>query len=178
MENQTDVPIDRDQTLTHLSHAMQLAGALGTMFGQVVADQVGMNATDLECLDFLIIYGPMPAGRLAELSGLTTGAITGVVDRLEAAGYVQRERDPDDRRRVILRPQPGRFGPFEPYYGPLYHVMNDLMARYDDAELALLLDYYQEINRIFTEQIARVREMGETPKKKRVTAGEAAEKVD
>lgn len=137
---------------------------MGTLFSQAVAERVGLNATDMESLDFLNLYGPMTAGRLAELSGLTTGAVTGVIDRLEAAGYVRRERDPKDRRRVIIQPRPERFGDFTPYYGPLYELMTNLLARYSDAELTLLLDYYTETNRVFGKEIARVRGMAEGKK--------------
>jgi len=65
-------------------------------------ESVGMNSTDIGSLCLLLLHGPMPAGRLAELTGLTTGAVTGVVDRLERANLVRRELDAADRRRVIV----------------------------------------------------------------------------
>ena len=67
-------------------------------------DDVGLNATDLGALCLLLLRGPTPAGRLAELTGVTTGAITGVVDRLEKGGFVRREADQADRRKVIVVP--------------------------------------------------------------------------
>ena len=76
------------------------------IFGQTVANTVGISGSDLECLDFLNLEGRVTAGRLAEVTGLTTGAITGVVDRLEKAGLVRRERDPDDRRKVFIATVP------------------------------------------------------------------------
>src|SRR4051794_32053548 len=72
------------------------------LYTQAVADQLGLNLTDLSCTGILSAEGPITAGRLAELTGLTTGAITGVIDRLERAGYVRRESDPNDRRRVVV----------------------------------------------------------------------------
>jgi DNA-binding MarR family transcriptional regulator len=69
-----------------------------------VAEAVGLNPSDLGCLCLLLLHGPSPAGRLAELTGLTTGAITGVIDRLERAGFAQRALDPSDRRKVIVKP--------------------------------------------------------------------------
>src|SRR5215475_15485367 len=63
-----------------------------------VAQAVGLTPSDLGCLCLLLLHGPSPAGRLAELTGLTTGALTGVIDRLEKGGFVRREVDPADRR--------------------------------------------------------------------------------
>src|SRR5882724_6329519 len=74
------------------------------MFHQAIAERIGLNATDFKCLDLLARTGPTTPGHLSELLRLTGGAITGVIDRLEAAGFVQRERDQNDRRRVIIKP--------------------------------------------------------------------------
>jgi DNA-binding MarR family transcriptional regulator len=71
-------------------------------------EDVGVNPTDLGSLCLLLLHGPAPAGRLAELTGLTTGAVTGVIDRLESGGFVHREVDPADRRKVIVVPDAGR----------------------------------------------------------------------
>src|SRR5437763_15469371 len=78
------------------------------MFHQAVADHFGLNPTDHKCMDLLFTKGPMTAGELADVTGLTTGAITGVIDRLEGDGFVRREDDPNDRRRVIVRVVPRR----------------------------------------------------------------------
>ena len=79
-------------------------GNASAMLNHAVAERLGLDPTAWECLTLLFEQGPVTAGRLAELTGLTTGAVTGLVDRLEGAGYVRRERDPKDRRRVIVTP--------------------------------------------------------------------------
>ena len=71
-------------------------------------EAVGLNPTDLGSLCLLLLHGPAPAGRLAELTGLTTGAVTGVIDRLEGGRFVRREVDPTDRRKVIVVPDRDR----------------------------------------------------------------------
>jgi DNA-binding MarR family transcriptional regulator len=71
-------------------------------------EEVGLNSTDFASLCLLLLHGPTPAGRLAELTGLTTGAVTGLIDRLEQAGLVRREVDPGDRRKVIIVPDAER----------------------------------------------------------------------
>ena len=98
----------RAALMQELENVMRRASAQGAMFAKTVADRAGISSSDLECMDFLNVEGRMTAGRLAELTGLTTGAITGVVDRLEKAGFVRRERDEGDRRKVFITPVPAR----------------------------------------------------------------------
>ena len=117
-----------------------------------------MNPTDLESLDLLTMHGPVPAGRLAELTGLTTGAITGVVDRLERAGYARREPDPTDRRRVIVRPLAENAEPeIAPLYEPLARAMAELYSGYSEQDLALILDFVTRANTLVLEETARLR---------------------
>jgi DNA-binding MarR family transcriptional regulator len=83
-------------------------------FDQAVADAAGLNLTDMGCLDWLDREGPLTAGQLAERTGLSSGAMTTALDRLEVAGVVVRRRDAQDRRRVLVEPTPkaweiGRF---------------------------------------------------------------------
>ena len=112
------------------------------MFHQSVADQLGLHITDHKCLDLIRQYGAMPAGRLAELTGLTTGAVTGIIDRLEKAGYVRRANDPKDRRRTIIEPVRNKKWErkIEAIFIPFHQRMHKLLSSYSDSELAFLLD--------------------------------------
>src|SRR3979411_191068 len=108
-------PKARAALMQELENALRRSSAQGVIFGQTVANVAGISGSDLECLDFLNLEGRVTAGRLAEVTGLTTGAITGVVDRLEKAGLVRRERDESDRRKVFIAPVPeniARIGKF------------------------------------------------------------------
>ena len=100
------------------------------LFQQAIADRLGLNTTDLMCLSFLSDTEPLTAGQLAEATGLTTGSVTVMIDRLEKAGYVQRERDPTDRRRVIVRPLTERI---ERDIAPLYASIGERMGASDRA---------------------------------------------
>jgi DNA-binding MarR family transcriptional regulator len=124
-----------------LEHAVRKSSALGVIFGQTVASRVGISSSDLECLDFLNIEGRVTAGRLAELTGLTTGAITGVVDRLEKAGLVRRERDEEDRRKVFIAIVPENVAKVGRFYEHLQRGMLELWETYSDAELKLMLRF-------------------------------------
>ena len=141
-----------------LDQSLRKTSALSVLLSQAVADRIGMNPTDLEALDLLAMHGPIPAGRLAELTGLTTGAITGVVDRLEQAGYARREPDPTDRRRVIVRPlTENAEREVAPLYVPLARAMEGLYGRYTDEELAVIVDFFTRVHDIALEQVARLR---------------------
>jgi DNA-binding MarR family transcriptional regulator len=117
------------------------------MFHQAVANILGLHVTDHKCLDFIYRFGAMPAGRLAELTGLTTGAITGIIDRLEEAGYVRRTNDPKDRRRTIVEPARNKKleKKIEVLFIPLRDRMHKLLSSYSDNELAFLLDATTEM---------------------------------
>ena len=112
------------------------------MFHQAVADVLGLHITDHKCLDLIDHFGAMPAGRLAELTGLTTGAVTGIIDRLEESGYVRRTNDPKDRRRTIVEPTINKKleKKIEMLFIPLRNRMHKLLSSYSDSELAFLLD--------------------------------------
>ncbi|HXQ17730.1 MAG TPA: MarR family transcriptional regulator [Caulobacteraceae bacterium] len=112
----------------------------GVLYSHAVASRLGISSSDLECLGYLA-NGPMTAGALAEATRLTTGAITGVVDRLERAGFAQRERDPSDRRKVLVRLEPTAFERAAPYFAPMERATRAALAGYADQDLALLLDF-------------------------------------
>jgi DNA-binding MarR family transcriptional regulator len=111
------------------------------MFHQSVADRLGLNVTDHKCVDFLILYGPSTAGDLAERSSLTTGAITAVLDRLEKAGFVRREADPTDRRRVIVHPVFERLAEIGMLFEDLAARVQELATRYTKSELDVIADF-------------------------------------
>src|ERR671932_2481021 len=88
------------ELFTELLSEVRMSHNATDRFDQAVADALGVNRTDMRCTDVLEREGPVTAGRLAEATGLTTGAITTVIDRLERGGFARPLRDPDDRRRV------------------------------------------------------------------------------
>jgi len=92
------------QTVASVQAEFRRMSALSTLISHAIAERVGIHSTDMECLDVLLMSGPATAGQLAERTGLTTGAVTRLVDRLASRGLVRRREDPADRRRVIVEP--------------------------------------------------------------------------
>jgi DNA-binding PadR family transcriptional regulator len=124
-----------------------------------------MTVTDLQVIDILESTGPMTAGQLADLTGLTTGAITGMLNRLEESGLVQRVRDPSDGRRVIVRlaaRTEDRNGTFprqgtSPIFDELESAWEELASQYDEAQLALMLDFLKRSNALSRQELVRLR---------------------
>jgi len=123
-----------------LEQALREVSGTGVLFSQAAAERLGLNSTDLECLG-LITSEPATAGELAQATGLTTGAITGVIDRLERAGYARREHDRADRRKVRVRALPAALLKAAPIFEPMRRASAEVLARYSDGELALILDF-------------------------------------
>jgi DNA-binding MarR family transcriptional regulator len=144
-------PTKRRELLQELSRTLgRELSARTIIFHQAIAERLGLNPTDHKCLDIARRAEAMTAGELAMLTGLTTGAITGVIDRLERAGFVSRVRDPSDRRRVVIEPIAERARDVAPLLESLDTAWTALCDRYTDRELAL-------INRFMNDSIVMLR---------------------
>jgi DNA-binding MarR family transcriptional regulator len=140
--------MERGQLLERLHEEVQAQSALTAFYHQGVADRLGLNPTDYKCLTVILksavsgYVGPMTPGELAKVTRLTTGAVTGVLDRLEQAGFVRREHDPEDRRRIIVRPFPERIHrDLEPVWESLARAFDECCSDYTLEELALLIGF-------------------------------------
>ncbi|MFN8468351.1 MAG: MarR family transcriptional regulator [Caldilineaceae bacterium] len=146
----------REQIVQQIDWALRELSTSTVLAATAIAQTVGMGPNDLRCGELLVRNGPMTAGELARATGLTTGAITGIVDRLEKAGWAQRRADPGDRRRVVIYPGPQEN---EQTAAALYagHVerMNQLLGQYNDEQLSLLLEFVQRLTAINRDEAGR-----------------------
>ena len=111
----------------------------------LVCQLLGVNRTDARCLDILDEHGRMSAGDLAQKSGLTSGAITAVIDRLERAGYARRVPDPSDRRRVLVEPTEKAYeASMELMVAPMGELTKPMAARYTDEQLRLITEFTRQ----------------------------------
>jgi DNA-binding MarR family transcriptional regulator len=120
-----------------------------------IAQKVGMGMNELKCAELLVRMGPMSAGKLAGLAGLTTGAITGIVDRLEKAGWARRVADPNDRRRVIVHPGPQDTATVDGLYTDYMDSLSALLGNYSDSELVLITGFIDGLIKLNREQAKR-----------------------
>lgn len=149
----------RDALVREVQAALRgVHNAVDTL-SQTIADQLGLNRTDFRCLQMLGQFGPMTAGQLAESSGLTTGAVTTVIDRLERDGFARRVRDETDRRRVYVELTPEAGQRMGAIYRDLVIDSAASMAHYSEAELLLLRDFMVRGREVTLTHVARVRTM-------------------
>jgi DNA-binding MarR family transcriptional regulator len=137
--------LSREQLIAVLENEGFAQTGCMALFHHVVADRLGLNSTDHKCLD-LIKAGPVTPGQLARLLDLTTGAVTLVLDRLEREGFIRREHDPNDRRRIIVRADFEKIkADVAPLLGGLQAAFTRLCREYSDEELGFLIDYSRKV---------------------------------
>jgi MarR family transcriptional regulator, organic hydroperoxide resistance regulator len=117
------------------------------LFNQQLADRLGINPIDYQVLNLLDLFGPATPGDLAQLTGLSSGGMTVVIDRLEHAHYIERERNRRDRRSVIVRFAAAPKRRIAVLYKPVLALMDKVLAAYDLAELGVINDFFMRSNR-------------------------------
>ena len=147
----------RDDVLSEVAEELRLSGVTNDIADQVVADYLGLNRTDTRCLDIIERLDGVSAGRLASEAGLSTGAVTTVLDRLERAGYARRVQDPGDRRRVLVELTPAARRQLEELYAPLVDATMRQLEGYTTDEVSLVRDFMRDNRRLNEAHAERVR---------------------
>jgi DNA-binding MarR family transcriptional regulator len=139
----------------------RVSGNQDSAFDNLAAERLGVNRTDLHCLNIIENSGGLTAGGLADEAGLTTGAVTGVIDRLERAGYARRVSDPADRRRVKLEVTPKFYSRANKIWGPMAADWESgLSRRFTGEELELVTEFLRATNELSRRHLERLRKMG------------------
>ncbi len=157
--------VERQQLLEQLGDEVRANQRATAIVDEVAQELMGVNATDGRCLDLLEHRGQMSAGELARASGLTTGAITAVIDRLERAGYALRIADPADRRRVLIEPTAKAREAAWELFAPLVEIVEPLMRKYSDEDLRLLIEFNRLGREVQQRHAALLRERLEARKR-------------
>ncbi|MFE9277310.1 MarR family winged helix-turn-helix transcriptional regulator [Paenibacillus glucanolyticus] len=132
---------------------MRRLGTRTVLYQQQVASSLGLYNNDFISIDILHEKGPITAGELSKLTGLTTGSVTALIDRLEKSGYVRRDNDPKDRRKVIIVPLYEDKEDVSETYLKLYASMMDLASSYTEEELDLITQFLGKASTVLEEQI-------------------------
>jgi DNA-binding MarR family transcriptional regulator len=142
--------LNHSQLLDSLEEQSRELSTRTVILHHLIGERLGLNPTDHKCLDVIIRNGtPMTASQLAEETGLSTGAITGVIDRLEKGGYVRRKRDQNDRRLVFINPLLEKaMVKLSPIFDPIKQASRNLYSKYNDQELAIILDFILNCNKM------------------------------
>jgi DNA-binding MarR family transcriptional regulator len=111
------------------------------IFHAAVAARLGLHPTDHKVMSLLERQGAMSAGEIAQRTGLATGSVTALIDRLEQRGLARRRPDPRDRRRVLVEATEAGVASFAPYFAPRRRSLARLFSRYTDDELAVIVDF-------------------------------------
>jgi DNA-binding MarR family transcriptional regulator len=147
----------RAQLMAEVGMAIREAGAASDVFDEAVAARLGINRTDLLCLDLIEREQPMTAGDVARKSGLTTGAVTAVLDRLERRQLVRRTRDASDRRKVLVELVPEAAQVVLELYAPLGKNTETALRSLSDGELKRMRDFFVEGRDFTLREADRVR---------------------
>ena len=147
----------RDDVLSEVAEELRLSGVTNDIADQAVADYLGLNRTDTRCLDIIERLDGVSAGRLASEAGLSTGAVTTVLDRLERAGYARRVQDPGDRRRVLVELTPAARRELQELYAPLTDATMRQLEGYTTDEVSLVRDFLRDNRRLNEVHAERVR---------------------
>jgi DNA-binding MarR family transcriptional regulator len=156
----------RAELLVALNDEFRQLSTATVLFHQAIADRLGMNVTDHKCLDILLGTGPITAGELAAQTGLTTGAITGVIDRLEKAGFARRAKDPGDRRRVMIEPIVKQIeSAIYPLFESMAAASRELCECYSTDELSVIRDFTMRARQMAGEETRKLSEAATAPKR-------------
>ncbi|MEV6877100.1 MarR family transcriptional regulator [Amycolatopsis sp. NPDC051128] len=136
-----------DEELARFAELSREGSTLTVLRHARIAERMGLSGTDHKAFDLAIqAGGPLTAGRIAELTGLSTGAVTGVIDRLEKVGLVRRVRDPEDRRKVLVEVVPGVVDRFAPLFQSAFDALRETLAQFSPAERKAIERYQNVMN--------------------------------
>jgi len=146
-----------DELIAVFDRETRRMGSVATLHNHAIADAVGLHPTDQECIDLLDWTGPLTAGEIGGHLGLSSGAVTGLLDRLEAGAWVRRERDPRDRRRVVVHLSTERGAELWPLYQPLAEAIETYRDALSRRDLRVVVEFLEFANETIAEATEHAR---------------------
>jgi len=148
---------DRRRLTASIKQALRALSIQLSLLNHQVGAHAGLNDVDLDCLDLIARHSPISPTALAQRAALHPATVTGILDRLERGGWVARERDPSDRRALVVRVLRDRSPELVRLYGGMNSSMSEICAGYSEAELQVLADFLRrtvEAGRSATDKLA------------------------
>jgi len=127
-----------------------------TLFRNAVSERQGLNPTDMECLRFLFLKGVSKPSELARYTGLTSGAATAMLDRLEKAGFIERQPNPDDRRGTLIVPSPSGAEKAAAWFESARKAQDELISSYSEKELEIIADVFERFTMLWEQERKKV----------------------
>jgi DNA-binding MarR family transcriptional regulator len=146
----------RQELIGRLALAIRASQNASDAYDEHVAGALGINVTDLRCLDVLSQRGPLSAGQLAEAMHLSSGAVTTLVDRLERRGYARRTRDTEDRRRVLIELDRDAAGNADAYYVPMMEWTVRKLEDFTEEQIVLMIEFLEEGRQMVDRELAKL----------------------
>jgi DNA-binding MarR family transcriptional regulator len=150
---------NKSEQIGELIRKFRVSGNLDDAFDNLAAQRLGVNETDLHCLNIIENAGGVTAGELAAESGLTTGAVTGVIDRLEKKEFARRVSDPSDRRRVKVEVTKAFYARADKIWGPVAADWASALERFSGEQLDSFDQFLRTTNEVTRRHLDRLREM-------------------
>lgn len=144
------------ELVEHVGVCVRKLGGQSVIASRTIADKFGLHTTDLEVLDHIFLRERVPAGELAVATGLSTGSVTALIDRLVAAGYVERRPDPTDRRRVLVEVRPEAIAPIKAVYENMSKQMLSLWEQYSSRDLTAIADFLSRSTELHLECVKQI----------------------
>jgi DNA-binding MarR family transcriptional regulator len=147
----------KQQLIEELIREFRVSGNQDNAFDSLAAERLGVGETDLRCLNIIENSGGLTAGELASQAGITAGAVTGVIDRLERAGYARRVSDPGDRRRVRVLVTEAFYRSAERIWGPMAADWQTMLSkRFTTEDLERIIAFFRATNELGRKQLERL----------------------
>jgi DNA-binding MarR family transcriptional regulator len=146
--------------------AVRKMGAQSAVTSKTVADRFDLNQTDLEVLDLIFLREQASAGDLADATGLSSGSVTALIDRLESVGYIERMDDPEDRRRVLIRVCHEAIEPIKATYMGMQKKMFALWSTFEPRDLEIITEFVSRSTELAVACCKEIREQGDASRSK------------
>lgn len=153
----SSLPKKRERLVEELLDAGRAGSTLTVMFHTAIASRLGLSVSDYKALDVLVREGPLSAGALGRVTGLSTGAVTGLIDRLERARLARRRPDSADRRKVMVEATVGDLeSDVLPMFASFSASLAQMLERFTAKELAVIVDYTRRLNEVLEAEVGRL----------------------